>query len=161
MAWCCQATSHYLSQCWPTAISLLTRPQWVKEKILPSHVLSSIIQLIWPLVVTVNTNSAGPPPHIFSTSLSPFIEIDFVKSTINCDKKMRIHPTMLITGSINSDSHPGISRSSQDGHGNADDIFQILLLEMIFHIEILLLYCVYRKPGQFIISRFSVLTRQY
>ena len=67
MAWCCQATSHYLSQCWPTAISLLTRPQWVKEKILPSHVLSSIIQLIWPLVVTVDTNSAGPPPHIFSS----------------------------------------------------------------------------------------------
>ena len=32
MAWCCQATSHYLSQCWlsffpPYAV---TRPQWVK-----------------------------------------------------------------------------------------------------------------------------------
>ena len=31
MAWCCQATSHYLSQCWPTSKLLygLTRPQWV------------------------------------------------------------------------------------------------------------------------------------
>ena len=31
MAWCCQATSHYLSQCWPRSMSLngITRPQWV------------------------------------------------------------------------------------------------------------------------------------
>ena len=31
MAWCCQATSHYLSQCWPSSMSLygVTRPQWV------------------------------------------------------------------------------------------------------------------------------------
>ena len=32
MAWCCQATSHYLSQCWPRSLSPydVTRPQWVK-----------------------------------------------------------------------------------------------------------------------------------
>ena len=31
IAWCCQATSHYLSQCWPRSISPhdVTRPQWV------------------------------------------------------------------------------------------------------------------------------------
>ena len=31
MAWCCQATSHYLSQCWPSLMSPygVTRPQWV------------------------------------------------------------------------------------------------------------------------------------
>ena len=31
MAWCCQATSHYLSQCWPRSLSPygVTRPQWV------------------------------------------------------------------------------------------------------------------------------------
>ena len=31
MAWCRQATSHYLSQCWPRSMSLygVTRPQWV------------------------------------------------------------------------------------------------------------------------------------
>ena len=31
MAWCRQATSHYLSQCWPSSMSLynVTRPQWV------------------------------------------------------------------------------------------------------------------------------------
>ena len=33
MAWCCQATSHYLSQCWPRSLSPygITRPQWVKS----------------------------------------------------------------------------------------------------------------------------------
>ena len=32
MAWCCQATSHYLSQCWPrfTITYRNTGPQWVK-----------------------------------------------------------------------------------------------------------------------------------
>ena len=31
MAWCRQATSHYLSQCWPRSMSPngITRPQWV------------------------------------------------------------------------------------------------------------------------------------
>ena len=31
MAWCCQATSHYLNQCWPRSPMLygVTRPQWV------------------------------------------------------------------------------------------------------------------------------------
>ena len=31
MAWCRQATSHYLSQCWPSSLSPygVTRPQWV------------------------------------------------------------------------------------------------------------------------------------
>ena len=33
MAWCRQATSHYLSQCWPRSLSPYgaTRPQWVKD----------------------------------------------------------------------------------------------------------------------------------
>ena len=34
MAWCRQATSHYLSQCWPRSLSPygFTRPQWVENK---------------------------------------------------------------------------------------------------------------------------------
>ena len=33
MAWCCQATSHYLSQCWPSSLSPhgVTRTQWVNS----------------------------------------------------------------------------------------------------------------------------------
>ena len=35
MAWCHQATSHYLSKCWPRSVSPygVTRPQWVKVQI--------------------------------------------------------------------------------------------------------------------------------
>ena len=34
MAWCHQATSHYLNQCWPRSLSPygITRPQWVNER---------------------------------------------------------------------------------------------------------------------------------
>ena len=40
MAWCHQATSHYLSQCWPRSLSPhdITRPQWVQ-----------LLPLIWRL----------------------------------------------------------------------------------------------------------------
>ena len=33
MAWCRQATSHYLNQCWPRSMSpyVVTRPQWVNS----------------------------------------------------------------------------------------------------------------------------------
>ena len=32
MAWCRQATSHYLSQCWPRSVSYgVIRPQWVNS----------------------------------------------------------------------------------------------------------------------------------
>ena len=33
MAWCRQASSHYLSQCWPRSLSpyVVTRPQWVNS----------------------------------------------------------------------------------------------------------------------------------
>ena len=35
MAWCHQATTHYLSQCWPRSLSPfgVTRPQWVNNNI--------------------------------------------------------------------------------------------------------------------------------
>ena len=35
MAWCCQVTSHILSQCWPRCMSPngVTRPQWLKFRI--------------------------------------------------------------------------------------------------------------------------------
>ena len=39
MAWWCQATSHYLSQCWPIALSAygVTRPKWVKSQPMQHH----------------------------------------------------------------------------------------------------------------------------
>ena len=48
MAWCRKATSHYLSQCWPTSMSPydITRPQWVKwwYRILVSFFMAIIDQ---------------------------------------------------------------------------------------------------------------------
>ena len=38
MAWCCQASSHYLSQCWPRSLMPygVTRPQWVNNVVVIS-----------------------------------------------------------------------------------------------------------------------------
>ena len=43
MAWCRQATSHYLSQCWPRSLSPsgVTRPQWVNQQF--RHLSHSLI----------------------------------------------------------------------------------------------------------------------
>ena len=43
MAWCRQATSYYLSQCWPRSMSPngVTRPQWVNSLPLVPHICMS------------------------------------------------------------------------------------------------------------------------
>ena len=52
MAWCRQATSHYLSLCWPRSLSPydVTRPQWVNSqslsltvKTLPSYLIATCV----------------------------------------------------------------------------------------------------------------------
>ena len=47
MACCLTAPSHYLSQCWPRFVSPngLTRPQWVKNQMVPLH-LNAITTLL-------------------------------------------------------------------------------------------------------------------
>ena len=48
MAWCRQATSHYLRQCWPRSLSPydITRPQWVNTKLRKTF---SMHFLVWKL----------------------------------------------------------------------------------------------------------------
>ena len=48
MAWCRQATSHYLSQCWPRSLSPygVTRPQWVKPQWVNSG-QDNILGMLW------------------------------------------------------------------------------------------------------------------
>ena len=50
MAWCRQATSHYLSQCWPISLSPydVTRPQWVNGLMEVIRPLADIL-LTWIL----------------------------------------------------------------------------------------------------------------
>ena len=53
MTWCHQATSHYLSQCWPRSMSLyggITRPQWVNSGLLG----------VWSLVPRAPENKMRP-----------------------------------------------------------------------------------------------------
>ena len=53
MAWCCQATSHYLSQCWHSYLSpyCFTRPQWVNLVVClpPSHYVNQCWVVCWTL----------------------------------------------------------------------------------------------------------------
>ena len=53
MAWCCQATSHYLSQCWPKAMSPygIIRPQWVNELALGWCMENVIFKLILQIYI--------------------------------------------------------------------------------------------------------------
>ena len=49
MAWCRQATSHYLSQCWPRSMtpSGITRPQWVNHQRNPGYHYYIIHQCVY------------------------------------------------------------------------------------------------------------------
>ena len=53
MAWCRQATSHYLSQCWPRSLSPygVTRPQWVQAW------MSNYIPQFYMDVITMSMSS--------------------------------------------------------------------------------------------------------
>ena len=47
MAWCHQARSHYLSQCWPRSMWPygITRPQWVKKHVCDMHNVLDITKM--------------------------------------------------------------------------------------------------------------------
>ena len=50
MAWCRQATSHYLSQCWPRSMlsNGVTRPQWVNKRDIVWCLISVMFNLSTP-----------------------------------------------------------------------------------------------------------------
>ena len=63
MAWCRQATSHYLSQCWLSSLSLygVTRPQWVKWLCSTPDVTNpSMPDLMWSLLWMLMTWYLNP-----------------------------------------------------------------------------------------------------
>ena len=59
MAWCRQATSHYLSQWWPRSLSLygITRTQWVKKKTKETVEATSAATTVWTGMSTICLNS--------------------------------------------------------------------------------------------------------
>ena len=70
MAWCRQATSHYLSQCWPRSLSPygVTRPQWVRSNFGEKWVLQGglLQHNYWP---DDNIMSLDQLLHLFLASL--------------------------------------------------------------------------------------------
>ena len=69
MAWCHQATSHYLSQCWPRSLSSygVKRPRWVKlvifkliSRIDISHISWEIALRWMPQCLTINKSTLVP-----------------------------------------------------------------------------------------------------
>ena len=55
MAWCHQATSQYLNQCWPRSLPPygITRPQWVKilSKVSSAEHLQKYANVAWSIII--------------------------------------------------------------------------------------------------------------
>ena len=77
MAWCRQATSHYLSQCWPRSMTPygVTRPQWVKAS--ASFVCNTV--LYWTLIMMTSSN--GNIFHITSPLCGEFTSNQWIPLT--------------------------------------------------------------------------------
>ena len=62
MAWCRQATSHYLSQCWPRSMSPygVTRPQWVNQCCV--ELITGNLKIFWHFLSFLNTGIAKSHP---------------------------------------------------------------------------------------------------
>ena len=88
MAWCRQATSHYLSQCWPSSLSPygVTRPQWV-----------NVIELGH----TESSNGLVPSVHYFSKfSLGRLPKFAFVNTRLYMIKKKKLSKSTCPTASF-------------------------------------------------------------
>ena len=85
MAWCRQATSHYLNQCWPRSMSPygVTRPQWVNYW---HHIVTYIL---------IHTGSGNT-----WTNLCWFIisRVQWHSSSDNFHKKYLIHQSLKLAG---------------------------------------------------------------
>ena len=66
MAWCRQATSHYLSQCWPSSMSPygVARPQWDQEPVCILNSVQCSMALVRTSVIIGAGNSLPPEAMI-------------------------------------------------------------------------------------------------
>ena len=72
MAWCRQATRHYLSQCWPRSLSPygVTRAQWVKAtRFRESLVYSAFGRMYYRLVNRGPGHQADTPSYLIPVTL--------------------------------------------------------------------------------------------
>ena len=71
MAWCRQATSHYLNQCWPRSLppNGVTRPQWVKTNWAIACQMTSLLSFPWRdfISFTAEQSAEGEPQSPFGS----------------------------------------------------------------------------------------------
>ena len=77
MAWCRQATSHYLSQCWPRSLSPygVTRPQWVKTPSLYWEGLKALVHYseLYSVFCQAGIRLGSTPFSMENTGLLPIV----------------------------------------------------------------------------------------
>ena len=75
MAWCRQAASHYLSQCWPRSLMPygVTRPQWVKDEMVwwSSYLYNGKPQM-WINSLYIQTGTRSPAGMPYSSLFRTF-----------------------------------------------------------------------------------------
>ena len=93
MAWCRQATSHYLSQCWPRSLSPydVTRPQWVNQASMMAYI---------DFYLCYAEFNHYPNPQWF---LSNYAQLHYTETCLSGGKCFHL---LLNKGFLNSDSPP-------------------------------------------------------
>ena len=130
MAWCRQATSLYLSQCWPRSMSPngITRPQWVKPVICPSQTPSRDAP---QMEVSASLKCRWVSPHLKNVLAS----FDLEDKLSHYENQSRGYlmgggplwpPTMPRLGARSSQSNPRGSRPEvlkrERGHVTAENL---------------------------------------
>ena len=77
MAWCRQAASHYLSQCWPRSMSPndVTRPLWANDNTWPFWSQNQLIMFFYAFCMTTfssNISNANNTKNITDSPRGPF-----------------------------------------------------------------------------------------
>ena len=90
MAWCRQATSHYLSQCWPRSMlpNGVTRPQWVNKMVIKNAgpvYTDPNLAMTMPTHVTIVPNGAR-----LSAYTVMIVKLSLVSSTIHFSRYRRL-----------------------------------------------------------------------
>ena len=116
--WCCQATSHYLSQCWPRSQSPygVTRPEWVKS-LWPRYAIwqhrfgLTLVQVMaWCLTAAMVFNSLAPgrcERNFINVIFEHLLQIKFMSTSCEIALKwMSQNPIDEIIGSGYYGLHP-------------------------------------------------------
>ena len=128
MAWCRQATSHYLSQCWPRSMSpyVITRPQWVNRK----QAQINVFQMSGVSFPVCTTRTMGLLPNRNSLSQIIWNLIHLIsKPVVTCQIGTR---SMYGNGVLSFDT----LKSEHNGRHIAEYIFKCISLKENFCILI-------------------------